>query len=81
MTGIWILSSTEEESRVQYLESGIHCLESRIQDCVWLASQGQKVEVTFTGITLMLKGIYGKIQISALVKTLNYGLSSSAVQY
>ena len=77
MIGIWILSSFEKESRVQYLESRIHSLKSRIQDCVWL----QKVEVTFRGKTLMLKGMYGKIQISALVKTLNYGLSSSEVQY
>ena len=61
MIGIWILSSTEEESEVQYLETGIHSLESRIQDCVWLAYMSQKFEVIFRGKTLMLKGIYGKI--------------------
>ena len=30
----WNLSSTDKESRIQYLGSGIHGVESRIQDCL-----------------------------------------------
>ena len=32
--GIWNVSSTDKESGIQYLESGIHGVESRIQDCL-----------------------------------------------
>ena len=32
--GIPNLSSTDKESRIHYLESGIHGVESRIQDCL-----------------------------------------------
>ena len=34
--GIRNLSSVDNESGIQYLESGIHGVESRIQDCVSL---------------------------------------------
>jgi len=30
--GIWTLNSTDKESRTEYLESGIHGMESRIQE-------------------------------------------------
>ena len=32
--GIWILDSTDKESGIQYLESRVHGVESRIPDCL-----------------------------------------------
>ena len=40
MIGIRILSSTDKESEIQYLESGIHGVESRIQDCLRFLHMG-----------------------------------------
>ena len=43
MSGIQHPSSTDKESTIQYLESGIHGVESRIQDCLeffWISESG-----------------------------------------
>ena len=40
MIGIWNPSSTDKESKIQYLESGIHGVESRIQDCLGFLYMG-----------------------------------------
>ena len=34
MIGIWNSVSTNKECGIEYLESGIHTMESRIQDCL-----------------------------------------------
>ena len=39
--GIRNLIFTDKESRIQNLESGIHCVESRIQDCLGFPYMGQ----------------------------------------
>ncbi|CAH3018662.1 unnamed protein product, partial [Porites evermanni] len=40
--GIRNPSSTDEESEIQYLESGIHGVESRIQDCLGFRYMGRE---------------------------------------
>ena len=40
MIGIQNPSSTDKESKIQYLESGIHGMESRIQDCLGFLYMG-----------------------------------------
>ena len=44
--GIQNPDSTDKDS-LQYLESGIHSLESRIQDCLGFPYMGQKEHLTF----------------------------------
>ena len=43
--GIRNPSSTDEESEIQYLESGIHGVESRIQDCLGFRYMGREVSI------------------------------------
>ena len=40
--GIWNPSFIDEESEIQYLESGTHGVESRIQDCLGLPYMGRE---------------------------------------
>ena len=44
--GIQNPDSTDKDW-LQYLESGIHCLESRIQDCLTFPYMGQKEHLSF----------------------------------
>ena len=41
MIGIWNSVSTNKESGIEYLESGIHRMKSRIQDCLGLPCMRQ----------------------------------------
>lgn len=41
MMGIWNSVFTNKECGIEYLELGIHTMESRIQDCLWLACMRQ----------------------------------------
>ena len=41
MIGIWNSVSTNKECGIEYLELGIHTMESRIQDCLWLPCMRQ----------------------------------------
>ena len=43
--GIWSPGSTDKEFRIQYLESGIHVVESRIQDFLGFPFIGRKIFV------------------------------------
>ena len=41
--GIWNPSSTDKENGIQYLETGIHGVESRIQDCLGFPYMGRLI--------------------------------------
>ena len=42
--GIWILDSTDKESGIQCLESRVHGVESRIQDCLGFPYLGRSLD-------------------------------------
>ena len=40
--GFWNQRSTDKKSGIQYLESGIHSVESRVRDSIWFSYMGQQ---------------------------------------
>ena len=69
MIGIWNQSPTDKESRIRYLECGIHGVESTIKDC--LALQGSYTD----GVVCMVPAVL--ITDTIVNKNNNIGIAES----